>query len=77
MVVVGFYFGPLVFLGLFAGTIGGIAFLADKKVGSSLQFGDYGLLRKVFAQVLALGLSMGLLLFIIFILPKMPAFWPF
>ena len=73
MAAVGFYFGPLVFVGMLAGTIGGVAFLTDRKVGKSLQFDDSGLLRKLLGQVLAFGLSMGLFLFIIFILPQLLA----
>ncbi len=70
----GFYFGPLAFVGMVAGTIGGVAFWADRKVGKSLQFDDSGLLKKLLGQVLAFGLSMGLFLFIIFILPQLLAF---
>jgi hypothetical protein len=73
MAAAGFYLGPLVFVGMLAGTVGGVAFLADRKVGKSLQFDDSGLLKKLLSQVLAFGLSMGLFLFIIFILPKMLA----
>jgi hypothetical protein len=76
MAAAGFYLGPFAFLGMLAGTVGGVAFLADRKVGKSLQFDDTGLLRKLLGQVLAFGLSMGLFLFIIFILPKMLALRP-
>jgi hypothetical protein len=74
MAAAGFYFGPLAFLGIFAGTIGGVAFLADRKVGKSLQFDDSGLLKKLLSQVLAFGLSIGMFLFIIFVLPSIMAF---
>jgi hypothetical protein len=77
MAAAGFYFGPLAFLGMFAGTVGGVAFLADRKVGRSLQFDDSGLLKKLLGQVLAFGLSIGMFLFIIFILPRMLDFWLF
>jgi hypothetical protein len=71
MAAAGFYFGPLAFVGMIAGTIGAVAFLADRKVGKSLQFEDSGLLRKLLGQILAFGLSMGLFLFIIFLLPQL------
>jgi hypothetical protein len=74
MAAAGFYLGPLAFLGILAGTVGGVAFLADRKVGKSLQFDDSGLLKKLLGQILAFGLSMGLFLFIIFILPQLLAF---
>jgi hypothetical protein len=73
IVAAGFYFGPLAFLGILGGTVGGVAFLADRKVGKSLQFEDSGVLPKLLGQILAFGLSIGLFLFIIFILPNLLA----
>jgi hypothetical protein len=75
MAAAGFYLGPLAFVGMLAGTVGGVAFLADRKVGKSLQFDDSGLLRNLLGQVLAFGLSIGLFLFILLILPRMFGFW--
>jgi hypothetical protein len=51
-----------------------VPLLADRKVGKSLQFDDSGLLKKLLGQVLAFGLSIGMFLFIIFILPSILAY---
>ena len=77
IVVAAFYLGPAAFVGVLVGLLGGLVFVLNRKVGGSLQFGDYGLLRKMIAEVLALGLSMGLLLFLFFGLPRLIAFHPF
>jgi len=76
-VVAAFYLGPGAFVGVLVGLLGGLVFVLNRKVGGSLQFGDHGLLRKMIAEVVALGLSMGLLLFLFFWLPRLIAFHPF
>ena len=69
MVALGFYFGPLAFFGMFAVTIGGLAFAAEKKHGRSLQFEDHDFLKKTAAQILGMSLGLGLILFLVMGLP--------
>lgn len=63
-VAVGSFFGPLVFVAIFGGIIGGLALFAEKRVGRSMQFGDYSFLRRTLAQLLAF-LMMGVIVLII------------
>lgn len=74
MVAAGFYLGPLGFVGILVAIIGGLSFVVDRRAGKSLQFEDYGLVRKLVAETIALGLGMGILFFLIFGLPKLTAF---
>ena len=64
-VVVGAYFGPLAFLGIMGGIVGGLGFYAEKKVGGSLRFGDYSLWKKSLGTSLAFLLALGLLMLLL------------
>ncbi len=64
-VIVGVYFGPFVFVGIWAGIIGGLGFLAERRVGGSLRFGDYSVWKKTLGTSLAFLLALGLILFIL------------
>ncbi len=65
-VAVGVSYGPLGFLGIAGLLIGGVAFYAERKVGRSMQFGEYRMFRRIIAQVLAFlvlgGIILGLVL---------------
>ncbi len=65
-VAVGVSYGPLGFFGIFGLLIGGVAFYAERKVGRSMQFGEYRMFRRIIAQVLAFlvlgGIVLGLVL---------------
>ena len=64
-VIIGATYGPFGFLLVFGSIIGGLAFFVDRRVGSSLQFGEYKFWRRTIAQTLAFGLGVGLILFIL------------
>jgi len=66
-VIVGVMYGPLVFLGLLGSLIGGLALIAEKKVGRSLQFGDYSFWKRSLAQAAAFGLALGVIFFLVFL----------
>jgi hypothetical protein len=66
-VVYSLYISPLVFFAVFGAMIGGLVLYADRKVGSSLQFGDYNLLRRTLAQILGFSLAAGFVLFFLFL----------
>ena len=78
MVAFSFYVSPLVgpfgFVALFGAVIGGLAFLADRKVGRSLQFGDRGFLRSTAAQVAGMAIAVGFMLFLVIGLPWLLTF---
>jgi len=65
-VTIGISYGPLGFLGIFGLLIGRIAFFAERRVGQSMQFGEYKLFRRMLAQMLAFlilgGIIFGLIL---------------
>ena len=73
MVAVSFYVspwvGPLGFIVLFGGVIGGLALVLDRKVGRSLEFGNRNFLRNTLAQVAGMVLALGLILFLTIGLP--------
>lgn len=64
-VILGAMYGPLAFLLLFGSIIGGLAFYVERKVGRSLQFGEYKLWTRTLAQVAAFGLALGLILLLL------------
>ncbi len=64
-VILGAVYGPFAFLALFGSIIGGIAFYVDRKVGPSLQFGEYKLLRRMFGQFVGFLLMAGVILFLV------------
>ena len=64
-VVVGAIYGPLAFLLLFGSIVGGLAFLVERKVGRSLQFGEYKFWKRALAQSAAFVLAVGLILFML------------
>lgn len=65
-VAVGVSYGPLGFLGVASLLIGGLAFYAERRVGRSMQFGEYRMFRRMIAQFLAFlvlgGIIFGLVL---------------
>lgn len=65
VVFVGVLYGPWMFLATAGGTFGLFAFYVNRKVGKSLQFGDYSLSRRTLAQIVGFALALGLLLFLI------------
>ncbi len=71
-VILGSLFGPLVFIAIFGGIIGGLALFAEKRVGQSMQFGDYNLWKRMMAQTLAFVLVMGLIFFLVFLARNRP-----
>jgi hypothetical protein len=64
-VVVGAIYGPLAFLLLFGSIVGGLAFIVERKVGRSLQFGEYKFWKRAIAQSAAFVLAVGLILFML------------
>ena len=77
MVAASFYVspwvGPLGFIVLFGGVIGGLALVLDRKVGRSLEFGNRNFLRNTLAQVAGMVLALGLILFLTVGLPWLRA----
>ena len=72
-VAVGVSYGPLGFLTIFGLLIGGLAFYAEKRVGESMQFGEYKMFRRMLAQVLAF-LVLGGIIFGLILLAKFRLF---
>ncbi len=64
-VYAGYLFGPLGFAGVFVGTLGLLSLYVDRKVGKSLEFGDYSVFRRGLAQLLGFGIALGLIFFLI------------
>ena len=58
-VVVGSLYGPVVFLGLVGGMFAAITMFVDRKVGKSIQFGDYSTVRRGLATALGFALVIG------------------
>ena len=58
-VVIGSYYGPLAFLGIMGSIIGGLALFVERKVGKSLQFGEYPFLKRTLAMPIAFLLALG------------------
>jgi hypothetical protein len=66
-VVLAAKYGPFAFLGLFGGIIGVLTFFAEKRVGKSMQFGDYNFWLRTLATGIALLAALGLVFFLIFL----------
>ena len=64
-VILGVVYGPFAFVALFGSIIGGIAFYTERKVGRSLQFGEYKFWRRAFAQFVAFLMATGVILFLL------------
>ncbi len=64
-VVVGSYFGPLAFIGILGSIIGGLAFYAERKVGRSMQFGEYNFFRRTVATAMAFLVALGIIFLLI------------
>ncbi len=66
-VIIGALYGPLAFLSATGGELGLISLYVNRKVGRSLQFGDFPLGKKILAQVIgsALVIAFILLFFIL------------
>jgi hypothetical protein len=60
-------FGALVFLGTMAAIIGGLTLYVDRKVGKSLQFAESNFLKKTLAQIVGVGLAVGIVVLVVFL----------
>ena len=60
-VIIGSYYGPWAFLGIMGSIIGGLALFVERKVGKSLQFGDYPLLTRTIATPIAFLVALGII----------------
>lgn len=63
-VTVGSYYGPIGFVAIMGSIIGGLGIFVEKKVGRSLQFGEYNVLKRMLLQAVAFLFALGLLLFL-------------
>ncbi len=60
-VVTGSVYGPIAFIAVMGGSLGMLAFYIDRRVGRSLIFGDYSMLRRSWAQAVAFALAVAAL----------------
>lgn len=67
LVTVGLLYGPLLFLAGSGGLLLVLSFIIERKVGRSLQFGEYSVLRRGFAQALAFAAFLGLIFLMLFV----------
>jgi hypothetical protein len=65
-VIVGAYYGPWAFIGIMGTIIGGLALIVEKKVGPSLQFGEYNFGLRFLATGIAFLVLLGTIYFLIF-----------
>ena len=65
-VIVGAYYGPWAFIGIWGTIIGGLTLIVEKKVGQSLQFGEYDFGLRTLATGIAFLLVLGTIYFLIF-----------
>ena len=65
-VILGAYYGPWAFLGIFGSIIGGLAFFAERKIGRSMQFGEYGFFTRTLGTALAFLVALGIIFFMIY-----------
>ena len=61
-VIIGALYGPIAFLSATGGALGLIALYVNRKVGRSLQFGDFPLGKKILAQVIGSALVIAFIL---------------
>jgi len=66
-VIIGALYGPLAFVSATVGTLGLVAFYVNRKVGKSIQFGDFPLGRRILAQVIGSMLVITLILLFYFV----------
>lgn len=59
-VLVGVLYGPIAFWGVIGGAMLGLSFYVERKVGRSLTFGSYSVLRRSLAQLAAFAIVMGI-----------------
>ena len=71
IVIVGALHGLVWFLITFLGLLGGLGLYLSRRMGTSLQLGDYNFARRVGAQLLAFGAVLAIILFFVLILPKL------
>jgi len=64
-VIIGSYYGPWAFLGIMGSIIGGLALFVERKVGKSLQFAEYSLLRRTIAMPIAFLVALGIIYLLI------------
>lgn len=67
LVTIGALYGVLPFLATTGGLLLLLSFIVERKVGRSLQFGEYNLYRRMLAQGIAFALFAGLIFFLLFI----------
>jgi hypothetical protein len=66
-VVTTLQYGPWAFLLFFGCLIGGLGLFAEKKLGASIQVGDYNVLKRGIAQFLAFLVFFGILFLLLFL----------
>lgn len=67
LVVIGAMYGLVAFLAGTGGLLLALSFIVERKVGRSLQFGEYSLLRRGVAQALAFAAFLGLIFLMLFV----------
>ena len=72
-VIIGSYYGPWAFLGIMGSMIGGVALFVDRKVGRSIQFGEYDFLRRSLATGIAFLVALGTI-YLILVLSRFHVF---
>jgi hypothetical protein len=70
-VIVGIIYGPLAFLVVIGSSFGLLALYLNRKVGKSLQFGDYSISKGLAAQIIGLSIGLGFFVSILFLLPAL------
>ncbi len=65
-VMLGAYYGPWAFLGIMGSIIGGLAFFVERRVGGSLQFAEYSVLRRTVATGIAFLVALGIIYFLLY-----------
>ena len=66
-VMLGAYYGPWAFLGIMGSIIGSLAFFVERRVGRSLQFADYNVLRRTLATGIAFLVALGIIFFLLYL----------
>ena len=72
-VVLSISYGPWAFLLFMGSIIGGLGLYGEKKLGDSVQVGEYNLPGRILAQALAFLVFLGILFLLLF-LAKVPPF---
>ncbi len=75
-VILGIVYGPLAFVATVGFAFGLLALYLNRKVGKSLQFGEYPVTRRLLAQVLGLAMALGFFLLLLSLPKVLPSFLP-